>query len=386
MTASEPPLSGLIVANLLAEDEWAGRGSLPSRATRKRLALAAALMAVFARSDEDSLWLPAPIAPMAAHFPVGPSRPAIHTISPSVPPSALLAWAATTKIDALRPTAPARPGPGTGIDWIDGLWARPVAPAAIARRLASRAWSLAFADRLGDGLPGARMVRNAADLAAHLATGAAASSPSGSWVLKASWSAAGRERIIVSAEGPSAAQDRWMRRQFARGDALLFEPWMARRADFGCVGCVDASGVHLLGAHRQAIDSRGRFLGITLWPGCHRPSEMATEDLPQDSAERLEAAALAVGAELATSGYEGPFGVDAWTHTLADGRSAFNAVGEVNVRCTMGLVARAWVQRLGLAPDGRAWRLRFGPSPSAPTTGIILAESIGDGAAWLEPC
>lgn len=380
------PQSGLIVANLLAEDEWAGHGSLPSRATRKRLALAAALLAVFARSDEDILWLPAPIAPLVARFPVGPSRPAILTVAPSAPPSALMAWAATMTIDALRPAAPALPGPGTGVDWIDWLWARPVAPAAIARRLASRAWALAFADRFGDGLPGARMVRDAADLAAHLATGAAASSPSGSWVLKASWSAAGRERIIVSAEGPSAAQDRWMRRQFARGDALLFEPWMARRADFGCVGFADASGVSLLGTHRQDIDSRGRFQGLTLWPGCHRPTEMAVEELPRDAAERLEASALAVGAALATAGYEGPFGVDAWSHTLADGRSAFNAVGEVNVRCTMGLVARAWVQRLGLAPDGRAWRLRFGPSPVAATTGIILAESVGDGAAWLEPC
>lgn len=380
------PQSGLIVANLLAEDEWAGHGSLPSRATRKRLALAAALLAVFARSDEDTLWLPAPIAPLVARFPVGPSRPAILTVAPSAPPSALMAWAATMTIDALRPAAPALPGPGTGVDWIDWLWARPVAPAAIARRLASRAWALAFADRFGDGLPGARMVRDAADLAAHLATGAAASSPSGSWVLKACWSAAGRERIIVSAQGPSPAQDRWMRRQFARGDALLFEPWMARRADFGCVGFADASGVSLLGTHRQDIDSRGRFQGLALWPGCHRPTEMAVEELPRDAAERLEASALAVGAALATAGYEGPFGVDAWSHTLADGRSAFNAVGEVNVRCTMGLVARAWVQRLGLAPDGRAWRLRFGPSPVAATTGIILAESVGDGAAWLEPC
>ena len=377
--------SGLIVANLLAEEEWAGRAALPSRATRERLALAAALLAVFARSDADILWLPAPIAPEAATLSAGPVRPDIRFKAPESVPDAIVAWATTTRIDGLRRTIAAQPGPSTGIGWIDSWWRQPLPSPAIARRLASRAWSLALAERLGAALPGARLLQDASELAAHLGAGAAAGSPSGSWVLKVPWSAAGRERIVVPATGPSASQDRWLRRQFARGEGLLFEPWMARRADYGCVGMTKASKVTLLGAHRQTIDATGRFLGLTLWPGCLRPTEMDPRQLPPDAARRLEAAALAVGGALAMSGYEGPFGVDAWSYTLANGGIGFQAIGEVNVRCTMGLVARAWTQRLGLPPDGRGWRLRFGPALDS-ADHITLAEGLDRRSAWLEPC
>lgn len=384
-------MPGLIIANLLAEEAWAGRSAQPGKATLARLGLSAGLLAVLARDEADALWIPEPIPLLDLHFPSAPTSFSPPLVSGGVPrhsPNALLVWAATDATDRWRP-APVAASSGTrsrtGIAWLDALWSLPLVSGQTSRPLASRSWTLALAGRLGLSLPGARMVADEADLSAHLSAGGGRASPSGSWVLKAAWSAAGRQRIVVGADGPSNAQRRWMRTGFMRGDGLLFEPWMSRQADVGCVAMVDASGVQILGAHGQSIDALGRFQGLTLWPGCRLPAELPQRCLSPADAKQLEAVVLATGSALAAEGYAGPFGVDAWSYVDTDGQERFHPLGEVNVRCTMGLVARAWIERLGLAADGRGWRLRFGEPRPADPAAMLLVDAGTMGLIWLEP-
>jgi len=380
-------MSGLIIANLLAEETWARRSATPNAVTLERLGLAAGLLSLFARDSADVLWIPPPIPLLPWRSASDLPQPHVQQERPAQPARDLLAWAATAATDAWRPVADAsdRPDRTTGVGWLDDLWALPLASGAAGRRLASRAWTLALARRLGVALPGARMVADESGLTAHLAAGGARGSLSGSWVLKAPWSAAGRQRIVVRSDGPSIAQRRWMRTGFIRPEGLLFEPWMARRADFGCVGLADHNGVRLLGAHNQVVDAMGRFQGLTLWPGCRRPSELPPDILAPEAARRMDDAATAAGRALAEEGYAGPFGVDAWTYVDVEGRERFQPLGELNVRCTMGLVALAGIERLRLAADGRPWRLRFGSPPPPERAAKVLIDTGAAGAAWLEP-
>lgn len=384
-------MPGLIIANLLAEEAWAGRSAQPGKATLERLGLSAGLLAVLARDEADALWIPAPIPLLDLCFPSAPTSFSPPVLSGGIPrcsPNALLVWAATDATDRWRP-APFAASSGsrgrTGIAWLDALWSLPPVLGQISRPLASRSWTLALAERMGLSLPGTRVVTDERELSAHLSAGGGRASPSGSWVLKAAWSAAGRQRIVVGAGGPSIAQRRWMRTAFMRRDGLLFEPWMPRRADVGCVAMVDASGVRILGAHGQSNDALGRFQGLTLWPECRLPTQLPRRLLSLSDATLLEAVVLAAGRALAAEGYAGPFGVDAWTYVDADGQERFHPLGEVNVRCTMGLVARAWIERLGLAADGSGWRLRFGEHRPADPATMLLVDAGPRGLAWLEP-
>ncbi len=414
------PGAGLVVANLLAEAEWAGeQPALPAKA-RQRLGAAGLLMAAFLRGPRDRLWLPegdlppkAPAGPapaderrgaMAGDWGADTAAAAQLLLGPSPPaagPFAVLAWASTPRIRglaeegladapfALPPGARGAAGGATS-DWRAPFWRTPLADPELARRLASRAWYQRSAAALGLALPGSSLLGSADLLPALVARG----EPSGAgpaWVLKRLWSAAGRDRLWLGPSGPDPAQWDWIRGCLARDGALLLEPWMPRLADWGCVGLVEADRVDIVGSHRQVVDARGRFQGIRLWPGAARPTELPDPELPGSAASLLQDAALQAGAALAAEGYRGPFGIDAWSYRDRSGRWAFQALGEVNVRLTMGLLAWAWCRYLSLPPDGRAWELRPHPpgdprlrAAAIPLPPAVLLRPNGVGA-WLRP-
>jgi hypothetical protein len=309
-----------ILANLLCEDELAGRRTSQPRAVLETVARMAPLLRVFAR-EGDRLWSP---APAGRDLESGPLR--------ALPPAdEVLAWCETPAVLAHRggPRHPAE------IDWDaplrDLLWQLPTPSPAVVAAVHHRAFCLRIAEEIGCALPGARMVESVGELDQVLRTAAPA------WVVKAPLSASGRSRYIER-NGPGLIDPksrRTVERLFEHHGPLLFEPWMDRTEDFGVSALLGTSELRIVGIHRQIVDRKGQFSGIDLHP-----------ELSRQDQDRLLETVEVVAAALRHAGYVGPFGIDAWRYRRDDGELALNPLGEINARMTFGLVAWAREERL----------------------------------------
>lgn len=303
-----------ILANLLCEDELAGRRSSPPRAVLETVARMAPLLRVFAR-EGDRLWSPAPGPGLES----GPLR--------ALPPAdEVLAWCETSSALEHR----GGPRPSAAIDWDaplhDLVWRLPTPSPAVVAAVHHRAFHLQVAESIGCALPGARMVESFAELDLVLREATPA------WVLKAPLSASGRSRYIER-NGPALADHksrRTVERLFDLHGPLLFEPWMDRKEDFG-VSALLGPELRIVGIHGQKVDRKGQFAEIDLDP-----------DLSPQDRGRLLKTTEAVAERLLDAGYVGPFGIDAWRYRTPAG-TVLNPLGEINARMTFGLVA--WARR-----------------------------------------
>lgn len=343
------------IANLDAEGELAAlvvgrRRSTPSRATLAAMAGAGTLLRALAE-EGDRVWTVAPVAPERVVDVPGLPRVVFES-----GPFEEKSWVG--KQEPWMETPSARRVP-----------AEAASAAGVVMRVADRAWGLAVAARHGLALPCAVPVGSAAELAAALAK--LGDQP---WIVKAAYSAAGRDRLRP---GQDAA------RFFTRHGHGVLEPWVERRADFGAVGEVGTGGqVVLCGLHGLLVDALGRFRGITLHVG--RPSE--APGLAPNEAERLTAALHHAGTALAAEGYRGPFGLDAFRYLDSTGREAFHPWVELNPRWSFGRVARALVDRLTPAhgwPEGSVVTFAMGHEPP-PGAVVVLQPGGGEGGAWVE--
>ena len=312
-------MSRRILANLLCEDELAGRRASPPRAVLETVARMAPLLRAFAR-EGDLLWSPAPGPDLES----GPLR--------DLPPAGeVLAWCETPSALEHR-GGPRRPA---AIDWDaplhDLVWQLPTPSPAVAAAVHHRAFHLQVAGSIGCALPGARMVESLPELDRILREAPKA------WVLKAPLSASGRSRYIER-NGPALADPkarRTVERLFENHGPFLFEPWMERTEDFGVSGLLGPDDLKIVGIHGQRIDRKGQFAGIDLHP-----------DLSKQDRDRLLGTVEAAAAALREAGYVGPFGIDAWRYRREDGALVLNPLGEINARMTFGLVAWTRAGRL----------------------------------------
>ena len=221
-------------------------------------------------------------------------------------------------------------------------WADPAARAATDRRLA----------RQVDALPGSFVLESLDQDHVWPA----------SWVAKAVWSAAGRDRCRGTG-APNQEQHTRMSRLLAACGALVVEPWCERVLDLGVCATVEGGGVRVEAPHGVIVDGRGGFLGIDLAAPALEPAERS----------ELDARVQRAGAALRGAGYTGPFTVDAFIHTTPSGRALH--VCEINARYTFGWIARAFARRTGCT------RLGFGTPPERSST---LIEDRGDHVtAWI---
>jgi len=405
-------MAAWIIGNLDFEASLGGRPL--SHAARRRIAGLAALLRVFACAPGDRVWTPGPVDP--ARVPPVPGLPDPPLVDEPLdrlaPASRVLAWGETGAVARLRragdrPPVAREPREGPPQR---AVWALPSPRPEVAARVNHRAFALSVAAGLDAALPGARFVSTAADLVGHLAAGGANASPDGAWVLKAPWSAAGRDRVIARDQ---ALEGTDLRRRvdamLRRHGSLLFEPWMPRLADFGASGWVDGERVRLVGVHRQHLSDRGGFAGIDVVVGARLGAVAGTASarrllaLSESERTALVSALEDTGAALLRGGYTGPFGVDAWRYRDAAGGTAFHKLGEINARLTFGWVARATVDRVAAAlgwDEGppRRVSLRVGrPPPDRPATAcendvratasgwipLLLAGADDETTAWL---
>ena len=349
----------LVLANLDFEEELRGRFGAggPARtlsaAARRAAAEAGALLRVFCRAG-DRLWLAAPLDPGSLPELDGLPRPVLEHGPPEAlaPAAALLAWGEGPRAAALRERwgiGPEGPGdePPAALHGplYDAVWRLPMASPEVVARVAHRGFCLGLARERGWALPGARLVSDPGELEARL---------SGAWVVKAPFSAAGRERLVGA--GLEALRDPGVRRRleglFARHGSLLLEPWVERTADFGAAGLVTPEAARLVTVHRQEIGRGGGFRRILPIGPEGPPSGLAPAER-----DLLETAFRAAAEALRAAGYAGPFGIDAFRWRRPGGGESFHPLCEINPRLTFGLVARALAER---AP---------GPDPAAATPG-----------------
>lgn len=421
----------LIVANLGFEDELRaaaadapagpGTGGL-SGAARRTAAAAGTLLRAFA-GDGDRLWLPAPVDPhrLGRSGPLDPLPvPALETgpLDERPPAPRVLAWGESPAVARLRARGAGKAAErGKGTEGSGGsvsaararkdggepplheaVWHLEPAPPQVVIRVAHRGFCLDLADELGLVLPGARRVAGPEELEEHLRTGGAAAGQ-GAWVVKAPYSAAGRERLLGTGLGPlrPSRKRRRLEGLFTRHGSLLFEPWVRRVADFGCTGLLTGTTVRLAGIHRLEVDERGTFRGIAL----HRKTEegMDAHDLAGEEQDALEATFHAVAARLQATGYTGPLGLDAYRWRTPDGATRFHPLGELNPRLTFGLVARALAGRLAAAdavpedgtrqwpqaPPGDGVRLVVGRRAPEGDSPLVHPGPDGAPGAWLTP-
>lgn len=376
----------LLIANLDCEQEYANPAAprkLPA-AVRRRISAVGSLLAVFARPG-DTLWTPEPIDPARVAL-----EPAAHLTFasgqlPERAPDALLCWAQTPTTARLRPPAAPRSAadPRDRRDWPAALW-QVHADAAAARRCNDRRYGFRLGQALGAALPGAAILASVDELARHLAAGNHASGHDGTWVLEAPFSASGRLRLRRKGPALDRAARTRAERLFRTFGELIFQPWVDRVLDFGCVGVIHgADRWHILAPHWLDNDAAGVFRGICAgapgaWP-C--PLEVAG-GLAQEVAQTAAATMDAVARALAGDGYRGPFGIDGFAFRDARGVH-IHPMCEINARLSFGFVAHA----LALAHPGTTVHVRLGNGPVPAWPGRIVPllhpGHDDDTSAWL---
>ena len=194
----------------------------------------------------------------------------------------------------------------------------------VVARVNSKLWSHALEVEMGWALPGARVVADVEEL--EEAAARACPGAEDKWVVKSPYGFAARERVLGRGPRVEGAQGAWAFKRLARGEPLIFQPWLEVSREYGVVVEVSSEGSHrLLGVSDLRTNGAGTGLGYVLG----RPPE------PRRMRE-LEEAAAVVCERLLTEGYRGPAGFDALEHA-----GGLHPLLEVNARYTMGFVAVA---------------------------------------------
>jgi hypothetical protein len=178
-----------------------------------------------------------------------------------------------------------------------GSIVRPVAIDIVAR-VNSKLWSFDVEKELGVSLRGSAACPSFEEL--EQAVKLACPAGEDKWVIKSPFGFAARDRVLGRGPTLGGAQATWSKRRFAKGESLLFQPWL------------------------EVI----REYGVVMEPSTDRVRE-------------LETVARFVARRLFEEGYHGPVGIDALEHT-----GGLHPLLEINARYTMGFVAVAVEQEL----------------------------------------
>jgi len=208
------------------------------------------------------------------------------------------------------------------------------------RRVNSKLWSHALEQELGIEMRGACATGSFAELAAAVAR--ACPREDDKWVIKSPFGFAARERVLGRGARLEGAQATWARRQFARGETLIFQPWLERLREYGVTLEIAPGGeIKLTGISDLQTNGAGTGTGYLLG-----------RKIDSGRRAELESIARVVGARLFREGYVGPAGVDALEHT-----GGLHPLLEINARYTMGFVALA-VERALKPQTPTLWELK----------------------------
>ncbi len=363
-------LDRLLIGNLDCEIEYGSGKPLP-KTVATRIAAAATTLRVFGNQG-DALWVSATIDPNRLPF-LAP-LPSIAIVGGAPPPAQhILAWGETSTTHSLRRSRPTPPIQTTS--WQQRLWDCTTHPA-IAKACNHRGFSHDLARDLGISLPGERILYSIDQLIDHLAT----FPPDQGWVLKAPWSAAGRDRIRRRGCDIDLPTHTRLARLFQTHSSLVWEPWAQRKSDFGCCGIVyNNSDWKIFPPHQLLNHPAGVFRGIIV----HTDTKTWLSDSDH---EQIKNTSLFVVKKLATRGYRGPFSIDGYIYQDQGGNRKLRSLCELNARMSFGLVARAYFERI--FPHCTSMEFHLGnadPKDQQGITPLLLPTPSDPTAAWLIP-
>lgn len=197
-------------------------------------------------------------------------------------------------------------------------------PFEVVARVNSKLWSHALEVELGVAIEGAATASTLEEL--NEAARRACPGANDKWVVKGPYGFAARERVLGRGPAVDGAQAAWASKRLARGETLIFQPWLEVVREYGVVAEVARDGSHtILGVSDLQTNGAGTGTGYVLGraPTPERMSE-------------LEATARVVCERLHAEGYHGPVGVDAIEYARG-----LHPLLEVNARYTMGFIAVA---------------------------------------------
>jgi hypothetical protein len=191
-------------------------------------------------------------------------------------------------------------------------------------RVNSKLWSHALEVELGASIEGAATASTLAQL--NEAARRACPRANDKWVVKSPYGFAARERVLGRGPTVEGAQAAWVSKRLARGETLIFQPWLEVVREYGVVVEIARDGSHTIqGVSDLQTNGAGTGTGYVLGRA-PSPGRM----------KELESIARVVCERLYAEGYYGPAGVDAIEHA-----GGLHPLLEVNARYTMGFIAVA---------------------------------------------
>lgn len=175
-------------------------------------------------------------------------------------------------------------------------------------------------------------------------------------VIKSLWSAAGRGVRFFNQSDTDAAIAYGMNCINADGCAIV-ENRLRRIAEFSYLFNISGDAVEYRGINRYHSTDGGAMGWELAGP---QPNIPSLSNLKDEIEKKSEALSSVLHTVLATSGYEGPVGVDAMVYSTNNGDLRLRPCTEVNVRFCMGHVAQGILK--AIAPEAsvrwRTWHFR----------------------------
>jgi hypothetical protein len=220
---------------------------------------------------------------------------------------------------------------------------------------------VAASDVSGDGVPKERLCHTIEDC--RSAVRDISEQATQSWVMKAEFSAAGRNRITGSGNQIAPTAINWLQSRFGRDECVLVEPWLDVVQECGLqfsISSVPASADADAGTGQTSIRCDGITELLTAANGQYLGSVLAPEDSHHESWLQAVEHGHRIAAQAAAVGYRGPLGIDCMLYRDRRGVEFLRVGHDINGRQTMGRIALACSHQL--APDRWLAWLCLGPA------------------------
>lgn len=160
----------------------------------------------------------------------------------------------------------------------------------------------------------------------------------GKIMVKAPWSSSGKGVFPLSTQ-PDESKTGWIKRVAASQGGVVVEPFYPKQLDFAMEFLATEEGVRFAGYSVFQASAEGMYSGNLL-----RPDKVLEEQLtayvPKELLQRVREALEAELSARLTGVYSGYLGVDMMIVASPEGGFALHPCVEVNLRMTMGMVAR----------------------------------------------
>ncbi len=192
---------------------------------------------------------------------------------------------------------------------------------------------------------------------------------SGLFIIKSPWSSSGRG-IMVSNYNLKILSN-FITGTIQHQGSIMLERYLDKTADFAMLFDIDDSNVKFNGLSLFCVEHGSAYSGniITTQENLRSFIEQSVPSVDFDKLVSATVKALSDVVSFHSPGYHGPAGIDMMIVRDLDQRSSIAPCVELNLRCTMGVVAREVSKRIDL---DRERIMSVSPRPTKSNTGVDM--------------